>query len=118
MYDGSQAGRKDPDYDAARPPRTAECEKPLDSRTLRGRRLTVPGAAGLAAAVACALVFATAMGSGTVPSQHRQARDFEFEDINPRSESYGQQLVLRDLYAERGLVLQFVASWCGPCREE
>jgi len=58
------------------------------------------------------------MGSGAVPSQHRQARDFEFEDINPRSESYGQQLVLRDLYAERGLVLQFVASWCAPCREE
>ena len=70
------------------------------------------------AAVALALVFATGMGSEAVPSQHRQARNFEFEDINPRSESYGRQLVLRELYAEHGLVLQFVASWCEPCREE
>ncbi len=81
-------------------------------------RRTVPGAAALSAAVACALMFAMGMGSEAVPSQYRQARNFEFEDINPRSESYGQQLVLRELYAERGLVLQFVASWCEPCREK
>ena len=97
MYDGSWAGRKDPGYD-----------EPVDSRN----------SVTLSAAVACALVLAMAMGSEAVPSQRGQARDFEFEDINPRSESYGQQLVLRELYAARGLVLQFVASWCGPCREE
>ncbi len=79
-------------------------------------RRTAPGAAALSAAVA--LLFAIGMGSAAPPSHHRQARNFEFEDINPRSESYGQQLVLRELYAERGLVLQFVASWCEPCREE
>jgi thiol-disulfide isomerase/thioredoxin len=48
----------------------------------------------------------------------RLAHDFAFQDINPRSASHGRKLALRDLYAERGLVLQFVASWCKPCREE
>jgi cytochrome c-type biogenesis protein len=70
------------------------------------------------AAVACALALTLGMGSESAPRQHGAARDFGFEDINPRSESYGQRLVLRELYAERGLVLQFVASWCEPCRRE
>ena len=105
----------DPGYDESWP-LTAEYEKPVDSRDSRGMRRTASGAAALLAAVA--LVFAIGMGSADLPSPYRQARDFEFEDINPRSESYGQQLVLRELYAEHGLVLQFVASWCEPCREE
>ncbi len=108
----------DPGYDESWPPLTAKCENPLDSRDCRGMRRTAPGAAALLAAVACALVFAIGMGSTAPPSHHRQARNFEFEDINPRSKSYGQQLVLRELYAAHGLVLQFVASWCEPCREE
>ena len=107
----------DPGYDQARPPLTAEYEDPVNSRNSRGARLVAPGTT-LSALVACALVFAMGLGSEAVPWQLGQARDFAFEDINPRSESYGQQLVLRELYAERGLVLQFVASWCEPCREE
>ncbi len=96
----------------------AEYQNPVDSRNSRGMRRSAPEAAALAAAVACVLLLAMGMGSEAVPSQHRQARNFQFEDINPRSESYGQQLELHKLYAEHGLVLQFVASWCEPCREE
>jgi len=47
-----------------------------------------------------------------------RAFDLAFEDINPRSESHGRTLALSDLYAERGVVLQFTASWCEFCREQ
>jgi len=50
--------------------------------------------------------------------ESRTAPNFGFEDINPASPTHGRTLVLSDLYAERGLVLQFVASWCKPCRDE
>lgn len=46
------------------------------------------------------------------------AGGFAFADINPASKSHGQTLSLDQLRAERGLVLQFVASWCKPCRDE
>jgi thiol-disulfide isomerase/thioredoxin len=48
----------------------------------------------------------------------RQALDFTFEDINPASSTHGSKLTLNELYRDDGLVLQFVASWCGPCRAE
>lgn len=47
-----------------------------------------------------------------------KAFDLVFEDINPRSTTHGRRLALSDLYAERGIVLQFTASWCKFCREE
>ncbi len=48
----------------------------------------------------------------------RQAFDFSYEDINPRSPSHGRRLALHDLRADRGVVLNFIASWCQPCWEE
>ena len=70
----------------------------------------------LIAAVAAA---GWALGSGERPaSQPLRAHNFKFEDINPASPTHGQSLELSRLYSEKGLVLQFVASWCGPCRKE
>ncbi len=47
-----------------------------------------------------------------------RAFDFALEDVNPQSPTHGQRLRLSDLYTDRGLVLNFMASWCGPCRME
>jgi thiol-disulfide isomerase/thioredoxin len=47
-----------------------------------------------------------------------RAHDLVFEDINPRSGTHGRTLSLSELYAERGIVLRFTASWCKSCREE
>ena len=41
-----------------------------------------------------------------------------FDPVLTVSPTHGKALTLSDLYSERGLVLQFVASWCAPCREE
>jgi cytochrome c-type biogenesis protein len=74
--------------------------------------------AGLTLLAAVVLVAAPGGVSGNAPAAQARARDFAFEDINPASPSHGSTLALRDLYGERGLVLQFVASWCKPCRDE
>jgi thiol-disulfide isomerase/thioredoxin len=47
-----------------------------------------------------------------------KAPDITFGDINPRSASHGESLALADLYADRGVILNFIASWCGPCWSE
>jgi thiol-disulfide isomerase/thioredoxin len=57
-------------------------------------------------------------GAAAKPDVVRRAADFRFEDINPRSATHGQTLELSSLYAERGVVLRMVASWCNICREE
>lgn len=46
------------------------------------------------------------------------ASDFALEDINPRSASFGRTLRLSEVWERRGVVLNFMASWCGPCRME
>ena len=51
-------------------------------------------------------------------SDAARALDFSFEDINPRSATHGQRLTLSELYPQRGLVLNFMASWCGFCWKE
>jgi thiol-disulfide isomerase/thioredoxin len=48
----------------------------------------------------------------------RRAEPFRFEDVNPASDTHGSELSLEDLYGERGVVLNFVASWCPPCWDE
>ena len=46
------------------------------------------------------------------------AADFELPDINPASASYGKNVRLSTLWPERGIVVNFMASWCMPCRVE
>ena len=46
------------------------------------------------------------------------AADFELPDINPASSSYGKNVRLSTLWQGRGMVLNFLASWCMPCRME
>ena len=48
----------------------------------------------------------------------RTAAPFRFGDVNPASTTLGSELSLEELYGDRGLVLNFVASWCAPCWEE
>ena len=48
----------------------------------------------------------------------RHAQDFTFEDINPASPTHGDTLTLSELWADEGLVLNFLASWCGYCWKE
>jgi peroxiredoxin len=55
----------------------------------------------------------TAPGAGTL-----RARDFVYEDVNPNSPTHGHSLSLSKLYSERGVVLNFIASWCRYCWKE
>ena len=48
----------------------------------------------------------------------REAPSFTYPDINPQSPSHGKRLSLPKLYAERGVVLNFLASWCDYCWKE
>jgi peroxiredoxin len=64
------------------------------------------------------LVLIAAVSAQAVRAGDLIAPGFAYEDINPNSESFGQSLALSDLYAERGLVLNFLASWCGYCWKE
>lgn len=66
----------------------------------------------LAAAALVAVPPAAAAGAA-VPGA--AAPDFAYEDVNPNSPTHGRRLALSALYAERGLVLNFLASWCGYC---
>lgn len=51
-------------------------------------------------------------------AQAGTAREFAYEDINPNSATFGESLALSQLYADRGVVLNFLASWCAYCRKE
>ena len=63
----------------------------------------------------CGLALACTVAAAGDP---RTARDFTFEDINPHSPSHGKRLTLAELYGERGIVLNFLASWCDYCWKE
>jgi thiol-disulfide isomerase/thioredoxin len=80
----------------------------------RGSRITaITLCTALALAPAC---------SASDPSPERptarRAEPFRFEDVNPASVTHGSELSLEELYGERGVVLNFVASWCPPCWDE
>lgn len=48
----------------------------------------------------------------------RPAHPFAYPDVNPRSGSHGEVVSLDDAIAGGTVVLNFVASWCGPCWKE
>ena len=48
----------------------------------------------------------------------QKASDFTFEDINPASETYGQKITLSEAWAGDGVLVNFLASWCGYCWKE
>jgi len=70
------------------------------------------------AATVLALALSAPLGGADAAGTERTARDFAYEDINPKSPTHGQRLSLRDLYADGGVVLNFLASWCGYCWKE
>ena len=47
-----------------------------------------------------------------------KASDFTFPDVNPASPTFGQEITLSEVYAESGVVINFLASWCGYCWRE
>ena len=85
----------------------------MDSRDRKGSR-------ALRASLCVAVVFAcgVAILSPGTAARPVSATDFTYQDINPNSPTHGQRLALSDLYAEGGVVLNFLASWCGYCWKE
>lgn len=85
----------------------------MESRDRNGTRaLRVALCAGLAFSC-CVAIMSPAAAARTV-----SAEDFTYEDINPNSPTHGEKLALSDLYADGGVVLNFLASWCGFCWKE
>ena len=69
--------------------------------------------------VSCAAMLVACLGADApVEAPAREAPPFTYEDINPQSASHGKRLSLPQLYAERGVVINFVASWCDYCWKE
>jgi thiol-disulfide isomerase/thioredoxin len=68
----------------------------------------------LAAFVACLLL---TLGC-TPQTSSTAAADFELPDINPASATYGKTVRASTLWTGNGIVLNFMASWCMPCRME
>lgn len=69
------------------------------------------------AALAAGMLVAAlpALGAAEPAAAGRTAHPFAYRDINPGSATHGQELALNDLLDGRGVVLNFIASWCGPC---
>ena len=70
---------------------------------------TMPhGLRGPIAALIAVGLFGPATAGGEQST--RAAHAFAYVDINPNSETHGQTLPLPQLYADRGLVLNFIAG--------
>jgi len=72
----------------------------------------------IASAVRSCLSVLALVCCAAAADEPRLARDFTYEDINPNSPSHGKRLSLAQLYSERGIVLNFMASWCEYCWKE
>ncbi len=84
-------------------------------------RRTTPVTGAVLALVAAGVFVGVAPNPPAPRAAHEigaAARDFTYEDINPNSPTHGQRLALSDLWAERGIVLNFLASWCQYCWTE
>ena len=64
------------------------------------------------------LVLTLSWGGALLADDARKAPDFSWEDVNPKSPSFGEALSLDQLYDDEGVVLNFIASWCSPCWRE
>lgn len=62
------------------------------------------------------LLLASLFASPAVAGE--MASDFTFEDINPASATFGERITLSEEYAEGGVLVNFMASWCNPCWKE
>lgn len=65
-----------------------------------------------------ALLLAILLLAAGIVSADEKASDFSFEDVNPASATYGKKIRLSEAYAEGGVVVNFLASWCGYCWRE
>lgn len=65
-----------------------------------------------------ALLLVILLFTGSIASAGQKASDFTFKDVNPASATYGQAITLSEAYAEGGVVVNFLASWCGYCWSE
>jgi len=65
-----------------------------------------------------ALVLTIALLAATAVTAGEKAADVTFKDISAASATYGQEITLSDVYAEGGVLVNFLASWCGVCWSE
>ena len=86
------------------------------------------GGIGIGLAAGILLMIAVSIGLSFWMMRHGQHRarqisgtdafDVELRDVNPDSPTFDRTVRLSEVWRERGVVLNFMASWCGPCRME
>jgi cytochrome c biogenesis protein CcmG/thiol:disulfide interchange protein DsbE len=80
---------------------------------LRSRRVAVTSAAALGVIVALAVIGATVGSGRAAPRSLGRAKNFTLSVLGDP----GRQLSLRSM-AGRPVIVNFFASWCGPCQQE